>query len=371
MKRYGNLFSRIVDPQNLYRAHLNARRGKAYYQEVRMVDADPDHYVQAIHDLLISKSFRTSEYQTKEIYEPKQRTIYKLPYFPDRIVHHAIMQVLQPIWDKTFIFDLYSAIPGKGLHSGSYRLRSFLQDRENSKYCLKFDISKFYPSTRHDVLVEIIRQKIKCRDTLWLLEEIVRSPGGDTNVPIGNYLSQYFSNLYLSPFDHWLKEEKRMRYYVRYCDDGVILHRDKKALHDLKDEIAGYLQGIGLTLNRKTQVFPVDSRGIDFLGYRCFRNYVLLRKSSARNFKHKIRAIEQNHNHLRPDAIISSVMSYAGWLQHCNAYHLMQQYVLKNPHLLAICDEAAADLGINNPVRKLMIYDKSQKHHLSRPNPDR
>jgi retron-type reverse transcriptase len=365
MKRYGNLFSKIIDPQNLYLAHLNARRGKAHYQEVKMVDADPDRYVQDLHDLLLSKSFRTSPYQTKEIFEPKQRTIYKLPYYPDRIVHHAVMQILQPIWDKSFIYDLYSAIPGKGLHAGSYRLRSFMKDRENTKYCLKYDISKFYPSMRHDVLMAIIRQKIKCPSTLWLLDEIVRSPGGDTNVPIGNYLSQYFSNLYLSPLDHWLKEEKHMRYYLRYCDDGVILHQDKQVLQTLLVEIGEYLQGIGLTLNKKTQIFPVDSRGIDYLGYRCFRNYVLLRKSSARNFKRKIRLIEQDHRQMRPDAILSSVMSYAGWLEHCNAHHLIQGYILQNPGLLAICDTAAADLGINNPVQKLILHGKSEKHCLS------
>jgi retron-type reverse transcriptase len=239
-----------------------------------MVDSDPDHFLWDLHNSLKNKTFRTSPYVTKQIYEPKPRIIYKLPYYPDRIVHHAIMNVLQPIWDKTFIYDLYSAIPGKGLHAGSYRLRQFMRDIENTRYCLKFDISKFYPSINHDILVDKIRKKIKCKDTLWLLEEIVRSPGGNTNTPIGNYLSQYFSNIYLSDFDHWIKEEKRMRYYIRYCDDGVILHGNKNTLLKLYADIDNYLSdNLKLTLNPKTKIIDVGKQGIDFLGYRCFRGY--------------------------------------------------------------------------------------------------
>ncbi|HWQ62916.1 MAG TPA: reverse transcriptase domain-containing protein, partial [Methanospirillum sp.] len=186
MKRFGNLFSQIVDTDNLLTAHLNARRGKSQYGEVQMVNQDPEVFIAEIQRMLISKTFTTSPYELKEIFEPKQRTIYKLPYFPDRVVQHAVMQVIQPIWDKVFIFDLYSAIPGKGLHAGSYRLRKFLKDVPNTQYCLKFDISKFYPSMNHDILLSLVEKKIKCKDTLWLLENVIRSTPG---VPIGNYLS--------------------------------------------------------------------------------------------------------------------------------------------------------------------------------------
>lgn len=355
MKRYGNLFSKIVDSDNIALAHKNAKKGKGYYVEVQEVEKDPERYIQEIQDMLVNKTFTTAKYKTKHIHEPKERIIYKLPYFPDRIVHHAVMNIIQPIWDNVFIYDLYSAIPGKGLHAGVLRLRQFLKDRENTQYCLKFDIKSYYPSINHDILFELVKRKIKCKDTLWLLEDVIRSPEGDTNLPIGNYLSQYFGNIYLNWFDHWIKEEKEMRYYARYCDDGCLLHKNKEVLNTILDEIRIYLNdNLQLELNPKTQIFPVDIRGIDFLGYRSFRNYTLLRKSSATKFKRKIRFIEQNHEELEPQHIISSIMSYCGWIRFCNGHHLLQKYVVENDNLIEIMVESSKALNINNPILKLM-----------------
>jgi hypothetical protein len=352
MKRYGYLYGAITDYNNIVLAHKKAKQGKSYYEEVQLIDQEPTKYFEAIQAMLIDKTFRTSPYRTKMIHEPKERIIYKLPYYPDRIVHHAIMNVLQPIWDTIFIEDLYSAIPGRGLHEGTIKLRKWLHNKEATRYCLKFDIAQYYPSVSHDILFGLIARKIKCRDTLWLLEGIVRSPGGTANIPIGNYLSQYFGNIYLNYFDHWLKEEHRVRYYMRYGDDGIILNGSKQRLNDLLYDINIYLEDeLALTLNNKTQLFKVDGRGIDFLGYRCFRDYTLLRKSSANRFKKKVGFIERNSKVLPPQHIISSVMSYCGWIDWCNGHNLLERYVLGNTRLLAIMDEAASTLGIDNPLR--------------------
>lgn len=358
MKRHGNLFDQIIDIDNLRLAHKNARKGKTYYTDVKLIDSDTDRYLWQLHESLKNKTFTTSTYTTKQIHEPKPRLIYKLPYFPDRIVHHAIMNILQPIWNKTFIYDLYSAIPGKGLHAGSYRLRQFMLDRENTKYCLKFDVSKFYPSINHDILLEKIRKKIKCNDTLWLLEDIVRSPGGNTNTPIGNYLSQYFSNIYMSDFDHWIKEEKRMCYYIRYCDDGVILHKSRGVLMNLLMEIDEYLrEELDLTLNPKTTILSVDRQGIDFLGYRTFRDHILLRKTSLKNFKRRVRDIEINR--VDHGSVVSSVMSYIGWLKHCDSHTLLNKYIFRNLPLLSNVDHSSRFLNINNPLDKYLKQEKS------------
>lgn len=345
------MFDQIIHPDNIALAHHNAKKGKAHYSEVKLVESNPEHYLGQIHQMLKRKTFTTSKYRTRMIYEPKERLIYKLPYYPDRIIQHAIMNVIQPIWDRVFISDCYSAIPGRGLHGGLLKLRQFLNDREHTRYCLKFDIKKFYPSMRHDILLSLVERKLKCPDTLWLLEDIIKSPGGDSNVPIGNYLSQYFANIYLNWFDHWLKEEKQFKYYIRYGDDGVILHQDKRLLGALLDEIRDYLDHkLKLELNRKTQVFPVDDRGIDFLGYRSFRDYTLLRKSSAKRFKRKVQLIEDTHGELSPRHIISSIMSYLGWLKHCNSYHLRRNYIYTGT-IPAIMDSAAKETGIKNPMR--------------------
>lgn len=318
VRRVGNLFSKICDYDNLMLAHYNARKGKSHYCEVKMVNADPDRYIGDIQVLLQKKDFTTSKYKTQYIYEPKKRLIYKLPYFPDRIIQHAIMQVIQPIWDKTFITDLYSAIPGRGLHAGSYRLREFMG--YNPQYCLKFDISKFYPSILHDELYNMIERKIKCKDTLWLIKDIIDSTEG---VPIGNYLSQYFGNIYLNGFDHWLKEQNHIKYYIRYCDDGVILHNDKKYLHELLSGIQDYLEPLNMHLNNKTRIFPIK-QGIDFLGYVHYPTHVSLRKSSKRNLIHRSRT----YGSQSPDHVRSSVMSSVGWLSHCNSYNLLEKYIL-------------------------------------------
>src|ERR1035437_2762817 len=195
MKRFNNLFEQIIDPTNIALAHHNAKKGKSQYAEVQMVDKDKERYLSQIQKMLENKTFTTAPYKNKTVFDTgKIREISKLPYYPDRIVQHAVMNVLQPIWDKVFIRDSYAAVPGKGIHLGLARLRGFLQDTENTQYCLKFDIRKYYPNIDHSILMSLIERKIKCKDTLWLLNDVVKSPGGTKGIPIGNYLSQYFAN---------------------------------------------------------------------------------------------------------------------------------------------------------------------------------
>ncbi len=365
MKRTGDLFQQIISLDNIALAHHKAKLGKSHYSEVKLVENNREYYLNQIHEMLNDKTFTTSEYTTKTIFEPKERVVYKLPYYPDRIVHHAVMNVIQPIWDNVFIADCYSAVPNKGLHAGFLRLREFLKDEKHTKYCLKFDIRKYYPSINHDILLSLIKRKIKCKDALWLLENVIRSPGGTANIPIGNYLSQYFANIYLNWFDHWLKEEKKIKYYIRYSDDGIILHRDKVFLQSLLCEMMEYLDtNLKLTLNPKTQIFLTDKRGVDFLGYRSFRDYTLLRKSSAKRFKRKLRFIESNSDALEPNHIISSIMSHLGWLRYCDSYNLRKTFVY-NSNILQITDDAADKLNIENPVRIAMNNDYSRFSQFS------
>lgn len=367
IKRYGHLFRRITDISNISNAHINAKKGKEDYAEIKIINQNPDYYLKEIQRILINHTFTTSGYRIKQIYEPKPREIFILPYYPDRIVHHAIMQILQPIWDRTFIYDLYSAIPGKGIHNGHYRLRNFLKDRDNTKYCLKFDISKFYPTINHDILYTQIQKKIKCPETLWLLRDVIYSVNGKTNVPIGNYLSQYFSNIYLNEFDHWLKEDMQTNYYLRYCDDGVILDNDKEYLKYLLVDIEKFLKSnLNLTLNKKTRIFNVDQQGIDFLGYREFRTYSLLRKSSARTFKKRINSFTDHPEKYPPLHIVSSVMSMYGWAKHCNSYNLVNKYLLSNEKLKEIINQCCTDLKINNPMNTLSYYTTTNESLFKR-----
>lgn len=347
MKRYNNLYSKIHDMENIKLAHKNAKKGKAHYSEVKMVDADPDRYFKRIHEMLRNKTFKNSEYKMFiKVDKGKKREIFKLPYFPDRIIHHCIMNILEPIWIKTLISDTYSSLKNRGIHKGVKRIKAALKDRENTRYCLKMDVKKFYPSIDHVILKQIIRRKIKDKELLWILDKIIDSADG---VPIGNYLSQYFGNLYLSGLDHWAKEQKQCRYYFRYCDDIVILHANKKHLFELRKEISEYLKTkLCVRLKENWQVFPVDVRGIDFLGYRFFHDYTLLRKSTAIRFKKRIKNIKEKHSGLTPINILSGVMSYWGWMKHANCYRLQNKYVDKD--IKQIVSDVCVNNKLHNPV---------------------
>jgi len=336
--------------RNIREAHRNAQRGKQHYREVQMVNANENKYLAQIQVMLRDRAFRNSEYEVfTKMDRGKEREIYKLPYFPDRIIHHCIMQVLEPIWMRTFISDTYAALKGRGIHKGVRRVKLALCDVENTRYCLKFDVRKFYPSIDHGVLKAMLRRKIKDPDILWLLDETINSVDG---IPIGNYLSQYFGNLYLAYFDHWMKEEKQCRYYFRYCDDVVVLHGDKRFLHQLFADAQEYLQAhLKLSIKPNYQVFPVDKRGIDFLGYRFFHGYALLRKSIAQRFKAKVLRIKRVYCDMSPSQIVNGLMSYWGWTKHANCLNLVRKYIDKDVRQIVarVCKTG----GVKNPLRRL------------------
>lgn len=317
---------------NLILAHHNARKGKGWYQEVKMVDVNPEYYLTKLQEMLINKTYQTSEYETfikKD--SGKEREIFKLPYFPDRICQWAIMQVIEPYLLRNFTKDTYSAIPGRGIHQCLNRLKYALNhDVPESQYCLKLDCKKFYPSINHTILKEKYRRLFKDDDLLWLLDEIIDSTPGDTGIPIGNYISQYSGNFYLSEFDHWIKEVKKVKYYFRYMDDIVILGRCKEELHQLKREIEEYLWvKLKLKIKENWQVFPTYVRGIDFVGYRVFMNYSLLRKSTCKQFKRKMTALNKKRIEGKQLNYSEwcSINSYKGWLIHCNSYRLSEKYI--------------------------------------------
>ena len=352
MKRYGYLYEKIYDIENIKLAHKNARKGKKHYNEVKMVNTDSDKYLNQIHDMLKNKTFRNSKYiiMNKMTDSGKIRKIFKLPYFPDRIIHHCIMQVIGQIWFKSLIRDTYSSIKGRGIHDGVNRIKEALRDKKNTKYCLKMDVKKFYPSVDNGILKNIIRKKIKDKNLLWLLNEIIDSTKG---IPIGNYLSQYFGNLYLSGYDHWVKENKRCKHYFRYCDDIVILHQDKEYLHELRKDTENYLkENLKIKLKENWQVFHVDKRGIDFLGYRFFHDYILLRKNIKNKFIKKIRMINKNWYKISHSQIVNSVMSYYGWLKHANCQNLMNKYI--DNEIFWIVEITCKKEGIANPLQGII-----------------
>jgi len=312
MKRIGNLYHLITSQANLQEADRKAQQGKANQYGVRLHNRNKEGNLLMLQDMLESKTYKTSPYDIFKVFEPKEREVYRLPYFPDRIAHHAIMNVLEPILVRSFTVDTYSCIKQRGIHALLHKLKTDLQDTEGTRYCLKFDIKKFYPSVDHDVLKMLLRRKFKDNDLLWLLDEIIASAPG---LPIGNYLSQYLANFYLSDFDKWIKQEKRKPYYYRYADDVVILDSDKDRLHTLLVEIKQYLSALKLEVKENHQVFPVAARGIDYVGYVSRHDHIKIRKSIKQAFARKL---SNNPNHV-------SIPSYRGWLGHADCNHLTKK----------------------------------------------
>lgn len=385
MKNTGDLFSKICDMDNLKKAHKNAKKGKGWYQEVKQVDRNLEKALLNLQNSLIEHTYKTSKY--KIFYKKegtKEREIYKLPYYPDRICQWAILQVIEPYLLKTMIADTYSAIPKRGIQPIINDLRGYtkvikkngevvgrrwinsilVSDPENTKYCLKMDVRKYYPSILHDILKQRYRELFKDKELIWLLDEIIDSistcPATEENleilqrlgvyanvlisddgreyvdgvgIPIGNYLSQYSGNYNLSPLGHWLKEEKKVKYLYFYMDDIVILGGSKEELHKLKREIDEFMAvNLKQVLKSNWQVFPSKVRGIDFVGYRFFGEYTLLRKSTCKTFKRKMLAISaKRENNMKPTySEWCSFNSYKGWLKWCDSYRLYQKYVAPN-----------------------------------------
>lgn len=343
VKRYNNLFEKVCDLDNLRLAEKNARKGKSNHPDVRLFDKDPEGNLIRLREALLNGTFQTSPYQIFKILEPKERIISKLPHYPDHIVHHAIIQVVGPLWEKTFTADTYCCIKGRGIHACAKNLQKVLkEDPEGTTHCLKLDIRHFYPEMAHAIMKREIRRKIKDRRLLALLDSIIDStdlpPQIITNkngkpeaevtpgkgIPIGNYLSPFFANIYLSGFDHWIKEQKHVKYYFRYADDIVILSDSKAFLHALLRDIQQYMAGLQLEVKHNWQVFPVEARGIDFLGYVFFHGYTLMRKGIKKNLCRRLAKLRKRRD-LSEKAFKLATSSWWGWAKYCDSRHLLNK----------------------------------------------
>ena len=313
MKRRGYIFEKICDIDNLREAHRNSRKDKTYYREVKMVDSDPDFYLKKIQEMLANKTYKVSEYTISTLNDKgKERELMKLPYFPDRIIQWAIMLQIEQDFMNVFCNHSCASVKGRGIHHATRLVDKYMKDKEGCKYCLKIDIKKFYPNIDHEILKQLLRKIFKDKNLLWILDLIIDSMPEGKGVPIGSYLSQYLANFYLAGLDNYLKHTEKARCVVRYMDDVIVFHSSKLWLHEVRKRVERYLgEFLNLTLKENWQIFPVEKRGVDFVGYRFFKDYVLLRKRTAVRFKRKMRWLRDNRITYRD---YCSANSYRGFL---------------------------------------------------------
>jgi len=332
-KTYNNLYSDICSFENLHLAYLKARKCKRYRQEVLLFSNNLEENLINLQEEISNKTYKNGIYKTFYIYEPKKRKIMALP-FRDRVIHHALCNIIEPILEKIFFYDNYACRIGKGAHAGTDRLTHFLRETKRKYpevYCLKCDIKNYFGSIDHNILLNFIRRKIKCQNTMQLIEDIINSTDGIKGIPIGNLTSQLFANLYLNELDYFIKHNLKIKYYIRYMDDWIILSQDKKYLWDILKQTEIFLQeNLFLELNNKTSIFPV-SQGIDFLGYRIWATHRLLRKSSKNRMKRKLKRYQilYKENKINLNKIISSLASWLGHTAHCNSYNLRKKILGK------------------------------------------
>lgn len=304
MKTFHNLYTEIASFDNLLCAAQNAQKGKRYQKSVATFNLHLEEELLRLREELLSKSYQPGAYRSFMIYDPKERMISAAPY-RDRVVHHALMNVTAPVFERTFIYDSYANRKGKGVHAAILRYQEYAR---RFLYVLKCDIRKFFPSIDHEILKQELRWKIACPDTLWLIDIIIDNsnaqeehiayyPGDDLftpwqrrhGLPIGNLTSQWWGNIYLNRFDHFVKEELRVPGYIRYVDDFVLFGASSGQLHDWKSAISAYLNRLRLSLHpQKSQVYQVE-KGVPFLGFKVFKEYRTVRKQKPRRYKRFLR----------------------------------------------------------------------------------
>ena len=300
-----------------------------------------------IQNELIYHTYEVGRYREFFVYEPKQRLVMALP-FKDRVVQWAIYRVLNPIFEKTYYEHSYACRVGKGTHAAANQLQDWVKlvhKKTGKWYYLKLDVSKYFYRIDHDVLLKIIRRKIKDEELMSLLEKIIRSETtnfglpsfssltetedrlADKGMPIGNLTSQLFANIYLNELDQYVKHELDMHYYIRYMDDIVMLSDNKKDLMVVKDEIERFLnENLKLNLNNKTCIRPIG-QGVEFVGFRIWNTHMKLRKSSTLRMKRNLKQLQKkwSKSEIGLEEIKQSLASYRGLLKHSDSYRFVNK----------------------------------------------
>lgn len=342
MKKHDGLYPQICTFENLWKAASQAQQGKRFQHNVARFNFHRERELFHLQEELLTQTYQPGAYREFTIFEPKKRLISAAPY-RDRVVHHALCNIIEPIFERTFIFDSYACRVGKGTHRAVNRFTLFC--RRNG-YVLKADIQKYFPSIDHEILKESIRRKIRDEQALWLIDQIIdcSNPQEDVTayfpeddlftplerrrgIPIGNLTSQFFANVYLNPLDHFVEEQLRCKRYIRYCDDFVVLADDKGWLHEVKSQMEEYLISLRLKLHqRKSQVFPVKE-GTDFLGYRVFPTHRRVRRNNVTRFRRRMRRLQKAYanDEVSLSHIKQPIQSWLGHISHADSYGLKRQ----------------------------------------------
>lgn len=342
MKRHGNLWPQITNFSNLLNAAKKAQQGKRYYPNVLEFNHNLEPELLKIQRDLLDQSYQPGEYITFQIVEPKKRMISAAPY-RDRVVHHALCNVIAPIFEQGFIADSYANRTGYGTHRA---LRRFTGFARSSRYVLQCDIRKYFPSIDHEILKSILRRKLKCDRTLWLIETIIDAsneqepvhdyfPGDDLwtpferrrGLPIGNLTSQFFANVYLNGLDHFVKRELKCEKYLRYVDDFALFGDDREQLAEARAKIENRLAQLRVKIHPvKSQVFETR-HGANFVGFRVLPDRIRVRSENLRRSRLRLRNLQESYRRGETGLkeLSQSIGSWIAHLAHADSWRLREQ----------------------------------------------
>ena len=342
MKRFSNLWHKIISFENLYLASQKAQKGKRFRENVLEFNDQLENNLFQLQQELQTKTYQPGNYHSFRIYDPKPRLISAAPY-RDRIVHHALCNIIIPLIDKTFIHDSYANREGYGTHRA---LKRFTQFARSSRFILQCDIKKYFPSIDHEILKQQIANKIKCKDTLWLVNNIIDGSNsqepvddiflGDEAVittqlrkglPIGNLTSQFFANVYLNGLDHFIREQIKCHKYLRYVDDFALFSDDREFLVNARIEIEHYLTTLRLKIHPiKSQLFETQY-GANFVGFRVFPDRIRVRNDNLRRSRKRFRELQYDYyySQITLEKLIQRLQSWEAHLKHGDTYQLRKQ----------------------------------------------
>jgi retron-type reverse transcriptase len=327
------IFTEIYSFENILTAAYQCRKGKTKNASTLQFFNNLEENIIQLQNELIWNMYKMSPYRHFYVFEPKRRLI-SAPHFRDRVIHRAIHNIIEPMIDRQFIFDSYACRKNKGTHAGADKAQKIIKKVEKSNgkaYALKADISKYFSSIEHEKLKELITLKVKCPKTLKLLFYIIENSPCDKDgvgIPLGNLTSQLFANIYLNELDRFVKHKLKAKNYIRYMDDFVIVHNSKSQLHEWRKQIEKFInQKLKLKTNNKTQIFPIaksNGRALDFLGYRIYSSHKLLRKSSVKRIKSKLKKFRKQFKNgdISLKEINQGIQSWLGHASHANTHKL-------------------------------------------------
>jgi retron-type reverse transcriptase len=338
MRVYNKLFNKITEPENLFSAWDEFKKGKSKKLDVLRFEKNLEQNIFQLHRDLCDKTYKHGGYTSFYISDPKLRHIHKATV-RDRILHHAVFKVLNPVFEPAYIHNSFSCRIGKGNHKGVEAMAHMLRQasKNNTKTCfvLKCDIRKFFNSIDHDILIGLLQKKIKDKKTMNLLEEIIDSFGGEKpilfqrkGVPIGNLTSQLFANIYMNGLDQFVRHDLKVKYYARYTDDFIIVSGDKNYLQKLLPPIQLFLkEKLKLELHPNKVSIRKYHHGIDFLGYVALPHHIALRTRTKKRMMWKLRnrMTEYKNNTIDQSTLLATLQSYLGILSHADAHKLSEE----------------------------------------------